>query len=75
MIFYSRKHKMLKSPNLAAWCELKLGLGLSLNYIQPRYGYEPFIIAQFLCFMFFVSVRSECTGDRWNSEKECNEEI
>lgn len=75
MIFYSRKHKKLKTKNLAIWIETKLGLGLSLNYIPLRMGYEPFILAQFLCFMLFVSPRSQMTGDKYNLEKECLEEI
>lgn len=74
-MFYSRKYRKLKTKELAIWIEPKYGLGLSFNIIPVRMGYEPFILAQFLCFMFFVSYRNEFTGDKYNLEKDCVEEI
>src|SRR5690606_16768665 len=47
---------------LCMWFEPKFGLGLSINFVPPKMGYEPFIVGQVLFFMFFVAIKSTDTG-------------
>lgn len=47
-----------------------MGGGLSINYIPHRMGYEPFIIGQLLCFMFFVAPKAEMYGWKWVIDNE-----
>lgn len=58
--------------DLCWWYESRLGLGFSINLVRPQFGFEPFIIGQFLWMMFFIAPKSRDTGwaldltrDKW----------